>query len=69
MTFKVDLDILSVDRHAKIQGCMSVRLDVRARLTDDAKYISPITDMGCKNEEANVPLNGELLFLTSVAHK
>ncbi len=51
LTFKLDLDILLLDLHAKIQVCTSARSAVRARQTDrqndDAKTITPVADAGC----------------------
>ena len=53
LTFELDLDILPLDLHAKIQVCMFVRSAARARQTDshthDAKTITPVADAGCKN--------------------
>ena len=51
LTFGLELDILPLDIHAKIQVCMSVRSAVRVRRTDghtdtqtdNAKTITPIT--------------------------
>ena len=50
LTFKLDLDILPLDLHTKIQVRMFVRSPVRARHThtDRAKTITPIADAGCK---------------------
>ncbi len=59
LTFELDLDILPLDLHTKIQGCTFDRLALRARhtdthththrQTDDAKTITPFADAGCKN--------------------
>ncbi len=47
LTYELDLDILQLDLHAKIQVCMSVRSAGIARRTDrhtnDVKTITPIT--------------------------
>ena len=52
-----DLDIFSLDLHAGIQACMSVRLARTVRQTDEhthahtnnAKTITPSTDVGCND--------------------
>ena len=50
LTFELDLDILPVDLHAKIQVRMFVRSLVRARhtdrRTDRVKTITPFADAG-----------------------
>ncbi len=43
-TYELDLDILPLDLHTKIQVCMSVNSAVRVvthRKTDDAKTVTP----------------------------
>ncbi len=62
LTFKLDLDILPLDSHTKIQGCTFVRSPLRARhtdrqtdrQTDDAKTITPVADAGCNKIIAKV---------------
>ncbi len=61
LTFKFDLDILSLDLHAKNQDRMSVRLVRIVRRTHklthshthDVKTITPSADAGCKNVDPN----------------
>ncbi len=55
LTFELDLDILPLDLHAKIQVRMSVCSTTRVvthtqtdRQTDDVKSITPVADTGCK---------------------
>ena len=56
MTYKLDLDILPFDLHAKIQVRTSVRSAVRVVTdrhtygrTHDVKTITPDTDVACNN--------------------
>ena len=57
LTFELDLDILPLDLHAKIQVCMSVCLVRRVvththtdRQTHNVETITPVADAGCKND-------------------
>ncbi len=51
LTLKLDLDTFSLDLHAEMQACMSVRLARIVRQTDtqtdNAKTITPSADAGC----------------------
>ncbi len=56
LTFELDLDILPLDLHAKIQVRMSVCSTARVvthtqtdRQKDDVKTITPVADAGCEN--------------------
>ncbi len=58
LTYKLDLDILPLDLHAKNLVCQSVRSSARLvtdtqthRLTHDVKTIIPTSDMGCNKHQ------------------
>ena len=68
LNFIPDIDILPLDLHAKTEVCISVRSVMRARHThtqnDNAKTITPVADVGCKNAQNYLQEQSKYIFFT-----